>query len=107
MNYIFEADAIYGKTEDGIIAVKAYYCNKSDGVIDITRVYTNPDFRGQGLAGKLMDVVVDYMRSKNLKAVATCSYASSWLEKNKDTCSDVIECNNDRIPLACKIDGQH
>jgi len=107
MNYTFEADAIYGKTEDGTVAVKADFRSISDGVIDITHVYTNPDFRGQGLAGKLMDVVVEYMREKKLKAIATCSYANSWLQKNKDTCSDVIASENDQIPLAYRIDRQH
>ena len=107
MNYKYEKDKIYANDEKGELMAKADFCVVGKGIIDIAHVYTNPVLRGQGVAGQLMEAVVEYMRENNLKAVASCSYAYSWLQKYKDIYADVIATGKEQPPMACKIDGQH
>ncbi|NLO09929.1 MAG: N-acetyltransferase [Clostridiales bacterium] len=52
--------------------------------------YVNPVLRGQGVAGELLKLLAEHLREKGLKATATCSYAVSWLNKNKEAYSDII-----------------
>lgn len=107
MDYQFEANRIYANDEHGELLLQADYCSAGNGVVDITHIYTNPALRGQGAAGRLMQVVVEHLRKHKLKAVASCSYASSWLQKNIDNCADVIAPGFDQLPVACSIDGPH
>ena len=107
MDYKYDKNKIYANDEKGELMVKAEFVVVGEGVIDIIHVYTNPALRGQGVAGQLMEVVVEYMRKNDLKAIASCSYANSWLQKNKDSYADVIADGNEQMPMACKINGQH
>ncbi|MPM71987.1 hypothetical protein SDC9_118959 [bioreactor metagenome] len=107
MNCRYERNGIIAEDDNGELMAKADFCAAGDGVIDITHVYANLALRGKGVAGQLMEVMVDYLRKNGLKAVASCSYANSWLQKNSDRCSDVIAAANEEVPIACRIDGQH
>jgi len=107
MEFKFDKDKIYAADDTGKILVKADIRSAGEGVVDITHVYTDPSMRGQGAAGKLMQVVAEYLRENNLKAIASCSYANSWFEKNRELWADVIADGNDQIPAACRIDGDH
>lgn len=42
--------------DNGDLMAKADFCAAGDGVIDITHVYANPELRGQGVAGQLMEL---------------------------------------------------
>jgi predicted GNAT family acetyltransferase len=107
MDYKYEENRIYAEDQNGDLLVKADINTVGEGVVEITHVFTAPSLRGQGAAGKLMQAVAEYLRKNNLKAIATCSYANSWFEKNRELWEDVIAAGNDQIPLACKIDGEH
>lgn len=107
MNYQLEGNQIYAKDESGELLVWADVTPAGTGVVDITHVYVSPVLRGQGAGGKLMQAVVEHLRKNSLKAVASCSYASSWLQKNIDSCSDVVAPGFDQMPVACRIDGPH
>lgn len=52
-----------------------------DKTVDIKRVYTNPNKRGQGLAKVLMDGLYEYLKENNFKVIATCPYAIDYFEK--------------------------
>lgn len=54
-----------------------------EGLHVIEKVYVDEIYRGQGVAGKLMQALVDYAEKNDIKLEASCSYAVSWLEKNK------------------------
>lgn len=57
-----------------------------NNVIEIDHTIVDKDYGGQGIAGKLVDEVVNYARENNLKISSTCWYASKRLkdEKYKD-----------------------
>ena len=107
MNYQYETDKIFANDDKGELMAEIDFCVVRDGVIDITHTFVNPVLRGQGIAGQLMELIVDYMRRNKLKAIASCSYSNSWLQKNKEAYADVIADGIDEQPIACKIDGKH
>ena len=55
----------------------------NDNTYDIYHTYVNENYRGKGIASSLVKEVVKYIKEKNCNVVASCSYAKTWLEKNK------------------------
>ena len=48
----------------------------------IDRVEAPPELRGTGAAGHLMQQIMNFAKSENLKVVPICSYAVAWIAKN-------------------------
>ena len=48
-------------------------------IIDHTEV--NPDFRGQGVGGKMLMAAVEYAREHGLKVIPLCPYAKSVFDR--------------------------
>lgn len=71
----------FGNSEDGT-KIFLLFPKKYDNIHVITKVYVDEEYRGQGIAGKLMNAVVEYANENNIKLEATCPYAISWFEKN-------------------------
>ena len=53
----------------------------NDNVCDIYHTYVDPNYRGNGLAQILLDELLNDLEKQNIEVKATCSYASSYLEK--------------------------
>ncbi|MDD2970066.1 MAG: GNAT family N-acetyltransferase [Lachnospiraceae bacterium] len=106
MNWIYEEGRIYYENEDKKLMAEAILTAISNDEIDIEHVYVDPSLRGQGIAGKVMEVVTKHIRENGLKTTATCSYAKSWLVKNRTFNEDIISRNENDI-FACRIDGKH
>lgn len=107
MDWKYENERIYSVDENGELMAEATFVHKKNDEINIDHVYVNPKLRGQGVASKIMVAVVDYLREKELKATATCSYANGWLKKNSELYADVISKDISDEVNACKIDGKH
>lgn len=52
-----------------------------EGNMVITHTFVSPDFRGQGIAGKLMERALEIGRQRNRRVIPVCSYAVSYMEK--------------------------
>jgi uncharacterized protein len=50
----------------------------------ITHVEAPEALRGQGVAGKLMEGVVEAARQRQLKIIPICSYAAAWMRRHKE-----------------------
>lgn len=50
-------------------------------IVQISSTVVDPALRGQGIAGHLMEEVVQYALDHNVKIYPTCSYAVDWFEK--------------------------
>lgn len=107
MEWKYEEKRVYSTDEKGELMSEATLVKKENGEVDIDHTYVNPVLRGQGVAGKLMETVADYLREKGLKTTASCSYANTWLKRNADAYSDIISQDSGGDALACKIDGAH
>lgn len=106
MNWKYEDARIYATDEKGELMCETTFVRKENGELDIDHTYVNPILRGQGMAGKMMVVVAEYLREKGLRASATCSYANSWLKKNEELYSDILSRDTDQA-VACKINAKH
>ena len=107
MNWQYEEGRIFSVNEDNELMAETTFVLKENGEMDIDHTYVNPILRGKGVAGKMMEVVADYLREKSLKATATCSYANIWLRRHSDAYSDIISEDMFNEAIACRIDGKH
>lgn len=106
MDWQYENGRIFSVNENKELMAETTFVYKEKGEVDIDHTYVNPQLRGKGLAGKMMEVVAGYLRENSLKATATCSYANAWLKKHREAYSDIISDDLDNQAVACKIDGK-
>ncbi|WP_125591105.1 GNAT family N-acetyltransferase [Companilactobacillus jidongensis] len=71
---IKQEDGRFFIEEDELVG-EITYSPVKDGVISIDHTFVNENYRGQGIAGKLLNEVLDYADGKNLKIVPVCEYA--------------------------------
>ena len=81
---------IFSLDENQEVLAETTYVYMANGEVDIDHTFVSPVLRGQGAAGKMMEVVAKQLREKGLKATATCSYANAWLLKTKEQYEDII-----------------
>ena len=80
---------ILNKNENRAIAldkeVKIGECvyEENNNIIIIVHTGVESDYQGQGIARRLVNLVIDYSKKENKKVIATCSYAKKVLEDNK------------------------
>jgi hypothetical protein len=55
----------------------------------LTHVEADPELRGKGAAGRLMEAIVARARAGNFKLVPRCSYAVAWFARHPNL-SDLI-----------------
>lgn len=51
-------------------------------IIRAEHTYVNPEARGKGIAGQLLDALADYARENQLKIQPVCSYVVSAFKKS-------------------------
>ena len=90
MDWKYEKGRIYSVDENNELLAETNFVFKGNDEVDINRTYVHPRLRGQGIAGRMMGVVAEYLRENSLKATASCSYANAWLKKHKGSYSDII-----------------
>ena len=90
MEFFVEDGRITYQNENAEVLAEATYCPVRPGVVDIDHTYVDPSLRGQGIAGQLMEALAVELRKRGLKAVASCSYAEVWLERNRNAYTDII-----------------
>ncbi|TQF65784.1 N-acetyltransferase [Rhodococcus spelaei] len=54
------------------------------GVRTFDHTVTEPDFRGQGIAGKVVTAALDATRAEGLKIIAGCSYVEKFVAENPE-----------------------
>lgn len=90
MDFQITNGRVFGMDENKELMAETTFVYKENGEVDIDHTYVNPVLRGQGAAGKMMEVVASHLREKGLKATASCSYANAWLLKNREANADII-----------------
>jgi predicted GNAT family acetyltransferase len=76
------ARARFELTENGLPAWADY--RRQDGRLVITHVEADPDLRGSGAAGRLMEGVLEAARREGLKVVPLCGYAAAYMRRHKN-----------------------
>ena len=73
---------IFIRLTPGKYAFLRYSVNESKMLIN--EAYTPEEYRGRGLATKLMEAAVSYAKEKNLKIIPVCSFARHYLNKHPE-----------------------
>jgi uncharacterized protein len=68
--------------------IDSYLC-KLDYIQDgknfvITHVGVHPELRGQGVAGRITEVSLEYAKEHGLRVVPMCSYAAAYIRKHPE-----------------------
>jgi predicted GNAT family acetyltransferase len=58
-----------------------------DGVMMITHTEVAPHLEGQGIAGRLVQALLDHAREQGLKVRPLCSYARHYMRSHPETAS--------------------
>ena len=84
MNYIADTNRIYANDENGVLIAEVTFPKTGDNTVDIDHTFVDGSLRGQGVAGKLLELAAKELRSTGRKAVLSCSYAIKWFEKHPE-----------------------
>ena len=72
--------------KEGLIVLKDQdeevgYVRKEENVIDVISTVVHEKYQGQGMAGKLFDALMGYVKDNSLKIIPSCSYIKKKLIK--------------------------
>ena len=70
-----------GKSEDEPIAVISFKYVSAD-VIIADHTFVSEELRGQGIAKKILDELVDFARNEGIKIIPECSYVKKVFEND-------------------------
>lgn len=84
MNFIFTDGRMDCKSEEGLPMGYITFPQVSDTLVEIDRVFTAPAFRGQGLAGQMMQALLDYLDQQGKRVRLSCPYSRSYVEKHPE-----------------------
>jgi len=101
MEFKTENARIYATDDNGKVIAEVTFPS-NNGVATIDHTFVDGSLRGQGIAGKLVQMAVDKILADGNKISATCPYAVSWLQLHPEYKVEKID-----VPIACKIDGKH
>jgi predicted GNAT family acetyltransferase len=91
MNFDRGDSRFYKKDENENLICEITYFVEDSSMIVIDRTFVNDDYRGQGIAGQLVDRVVEMAREENKKIIPRCPFAKGMFERNSSLYADVIE----------------
>lgn len=82
MQFEFLNNKILAKQENKMIGYVQLGA-QTKNVYRVLSVFVEPDFRGQGIAGQLMQHTVEWARQNNAKLVPVCSFAVAFFSKKQ------------------------
>ncbi|MDF2838892.1 MAG: N-acetyltransferase [Evtepia sp.] len=83
MEFIYEQERIYMLDSDDKLIAEVTFPTLN-GVANIEHTFVDSSLRGQGVASKLMEATANQIRSSELKAKLTCSYAIQWFPNHPE-----------------------
>ncbi len=83
MDFKVEKERIYSVDGTGRIIAEINFPQKDGNTFVIERTFVDESLRGQGIAGKLVDLAIEKIETQGGKAEATCSYAARKLAQRK------------------------
>lgn len=83
MEFIKEDSRIYSLDNNKKVIAEITFDESEYGIFTISHTFVDESLRGQGIAGKLVEMAVEEIEKRGGKVEATCSYAKKWLEINR------------------------
>lgn len=78
MEYVIMKDRIEYRDENGKVLALQTYTETAEGVMDIDHTEVDSSLQGQGIAGKLTELSVVYLKNQGKKILTSCSYVALW-----------------------------
>jgi uncharacterized protein len=75
-----EAEERFETWIDGQLS-KLDYMQEGNSMV-ITHVGVHPEHRGQGVAGKITEVALEYARKKSFRVIPMCPYVVTFIRRN-------------------------
>ena len=75
-----KADHTFEVWIDGHLSKLDYIQDAKNFVIAHVGVY--PELRGQGIAGRIVEVSLQYAKQNSLRVIPMCSYAAAYIRRN-------------------------
>ena len=85
MQFLKEENRIYAMNNNNETIAEVTFYEIENGVYNIDHTFVDESLRGQGVAGKLVEMAVEEIEKRGGKVEATCSYAKKWLEKHNNS----------------------
>ncbi|OJF93024.1 GNAT family N-acetyltransferase [Alkalibacterium sp. 20] len=82
MEFIKGENRFY-KEENGELLAEITYVPK-DYIVEVDHVFVDPSLRGQGVAEKLVERVVEEMQKEGKKIVPVCPYVDTLFERKPE-----------------------
>ena len=83
MNFTIESDRIYATDPKGRIIAEVTFPTHN-GISTINHTFVDRSLQGQGIAGELVKLAADKIRSDGNQIRATCSYAIAWFQHHPE-----------------------
>ncbi|WP_395318997.1 GNAT family N-acetyltransferase [Fructilactobacillus frigidiflavus] len=87
MKFEYEPGRFYAEVDDKTVAELIFTIGNN--VISINHTFVAPEYRGRGIAGKLMLTVINYAQEHQFKIEPVCSYAQQFFARN-DKYADLL-----------------
>lgn len=69
--------------DQGQRSAEITYQQHDSNTIIADHTWVDPNFRGEGVARKMLDVLVDYAREHQLKIIPQCSYVAVMFKRDQ------------------------
>lgn len=89
MDFIKKPGRVYSLDDSGKLIAEITFPDR-DGVANIDHTYVDNSLCGQGIAEKLIKEAIQQIRSQDMKAIPTCSYAVKWFAEHPEE-SDLLD----------------
>ena len=84
MEFTYRENEIVLESPEGKTLARVTFPALDAETVEIDHTFVDDSLRGQGVAGRLMELAAAELERTGRKAVATCSYARRWLENHPD-----------------------
>lgn len=85
MEFQKDTNRIFMTDEEGKLIAEVTFPENEEGACVIDHTFVDESLRGQGVAGKLVQLAVEQIKAQGKQVKASCSYAVSWLERQVET----------------------
>ncbi len=82
MVFFSEANRILLQNKTGKLLGEITFPNVGENTVEIDQTFVDSSLRGQGMAGKLVELAVEQIKSEGKQASPTCTYVQKAFKEN-------------------------
>ena len=75
----------FGTLSDGKVVCSLFFRKLSPSVVEFYHTETEPEFRGQGYAGQVVDAALAWARNSNFTIVPSCTFVAFRIESGSSS----------------------